>query len=202
MMSVQQQVYAVLWNKFGKRHFSTRELGFLDVFLSRGMKKKVLFNLSEAGWIKNEKRGSYRCVNPQNIFEAFFKPKMMNLLKVSVMKWCFSSLNALEVYSDFSVEHRSWLSSPFYIKVLKRDLKKWIKIFKKHDIPVYKNQTKAELGEYVVLIPKAGFKVNIVDNYPVEPLEEVIKFAKQRSFEFAFELRYLSEKYDRTIQTA
>ena len=199
MTNVQQQIYAVFWNKFRERQFSTRELRFLEVLMSTNMKKKVLFNLSEDGWIKREKRGIYRCITPRNIFETFFKPKVMNLLKNTKMKWCFYGLNALEVYSDFSVYHRSWLSSPFYIKVLKKDLKKWIKLFKKHDIPVYKNKAKADLGEYVILIPKRDFRIKIVNNYPVEPFKNVIKFTKRRRFEFAYELKYLNEKYGRVI---
>jgi hypothetical protein len=195
-------MYAVLWNKFEERQFSTKELRFLDVFLSKGMKKKVLFNLSEGGWLKREGRGNYRCVSPKNVFESFFRPRVMNLLKSTRMKWCFFGLNALEVYSEFSVEHRSWLSSPFYIKILKRDLEKWIKIFKKNGIPFYKNQAKPELGEYVILMPKTGFKAKVVNGYPVEPLADVVKFAEQRSFEFAYELKYLREKYGRAVRTA
>jgi len=197
-----QQVYAVLWNKFGENEFSTKELIFLDLFMSKNMKKKVLFLLNKNGWIKRKTRSKYVCVNPKIVFETFFKPVVIELLRSAKTKWCFSRLNALEIYSNFSVEHRSWMSSPFYIKVLKRDLKKWINLFKKHDITVFINEGKPEFGEYVILIPKNDFVVKIMDNYPVEPLEDVVKFAEQRSFEFEYELNYLEKKYARTIRTA
>jgi hypothetical protein len=194
MVSI-QQAYAAFWNKFGERQFSTKELRFLDLFMSKSMKKKFLFELSEKNWIKRESRGNYNCVNPKIVFEEFFKPKVMNLLRNAKMKWCFYGLNALEVYTNFSVEHRSWLSSPFYIKILKGDLKKWLLLFKKYNITTYVSEAKAELGEYVILMPLNELKVKIVNKYPVEPLESVIKFAEQRRFEFAYELKYLSDKY-------
>jgi hypothetical protein len=195
MVNIRLQIYAALWNKFGERQFSTKEVRFLELFMSKGMKKKVLFELSEKNWVKREGRGNYRCVNPKVVFEEFFKPRVMNLLKDAKMEWCFYGLNALEVYTNFSVEHRSWLSSPFYIKVLKKDLKKWLRLFKKHDINAHINESKAEFGEYVILIPSEEFRSKTVNNYPVEPLENVIKFAEQRKFEFAYELKYLSENY-------
>jgi hypothetical protein len=195
MVNVQLQTYAILWNKFGDRQFSTKEIRFLDLFMSKSMKKKTLFELSEKSWMKRESRGSYRCIDPKVVFEGFFKPRVMVLLKNVKMKWCFYGLNALEVYTNFSVEHRSWLSSPFYIKVLKKDLKKWLLLFKKHDIPTYINESKAEFGEYVILMPSDEFKSKTINNYPVEPLENVIRFAEQRKFEFAYELKYLGEKH-------
>jgi hypothetical protein len=195
MVNVQLQTYAILWNKFGERQFSTKEIRFLDLFMSKSMKKKTLFELSEKSWMKREGRGSYRCIDPKVVFEGFFKPKVMDLLRDVKMKWCFYGLNALEVYTNFSVEHRSWLSSPFYIKVLKKDLKKWLLLFKKHDIPTYVNDSKAEFGEYVILMPSDEFKSKTVNNYPVESLENVIRFVEQRKFEFAYELKYLGEKY-------
>jgi len=195
MVNVQLKTYAILWNKFGERQFSTKEIRFLDLFMSKGMKKKVLFELSEKSWIKRGDRGSYRCIDPKVVFEGFFKPKVMDLLKNVKMRWCFYGLNALEVYADFSVEHRSWLSSPFYIKILKNDLKKWLLLFKKHDISTYITESKAEFGEYVILMPSDEFKPKTVNNYLVEPLENVVRFAKQRKFEFAYELKYLGEKY-------
>jgi len=195
MVNVQLQIYAALWNKFGERRFSTKEMKFLDLFMSKNMKKKFIFELSGKGWLIREGRGSYRCMSPKVIFESFFKPKLMNLLKNTKLRWCFYGLNALEAYTNFSVDHRSWMSSPFYIKVLERDLKKWLLLFKKHDIPTYINESKAAFGEYVILMPSDEFKIKIVNNYPVEQLENVIKFAEQRKFEFAYELKYLDEKY-------
>ena len=168
---------------------------FLDLFISKSMKKKILFELSEKNWIERERRGNYRCVDPETVFGEFFKPKVMDLLRNIKMKWCFYGLNALEVYTNFSVEHRSWLSSPFYIKILKKDLKKWLLLFKKHNIPTYVNESKAEFGEYVILMPSDEFRCRIINNYPVEPLQNVIRFAEQRKFEFAYELKYLGEKY-------
>jgi len=194
-----QKLYALLWNKFGERIFYTKQLNFLDVFMSKTMKKKLLFILYEQGWIKRIGRGRYICLSPNVIIDNFFKPKILDLLRKTKMKWCFSALNALEVYSDFSVGHRSWISSPFYIKVLKKDLKKWIKLFKKYEISILINVGKPQLGEYVVLIPKKTFSIKIINNYPVEPLDEVINFIEKRDFEFAYELDYLREKYGRAI---
>lgn len=194
-----QRLYGLLWNKFGEDAFSTRQLAFLEVFMSKAMKRKLLFILCEQGWIKRIGRSNYVCLNPNVIVGNFFKPRVLDLLRKTKMKWCFSALNALEAYSDFSVEHRSWISSPFYIKIFKKDLKRWIKLFKKYEIPILVNEGKPQLGEYVVLIPKKAFTVKTVNNYPVESLEEVIEFAKKRTFEFAYELDYLKGKYGRTI---
>lgn len=194
-----QKLYGLLWNKFGENVFYTKQLNFLDIFMSKTMKKKLLFILNEQEWIERIGRGKYICLNPSVVIGNFFKPKVLSLLKKTKMKWCFSALNALEVYSDFSVEHRSWISSPFYIKILEKDLKKWIKLFKKSEIPIFIYEGKPQLGEYVVLIPKKTFNVKIINDHPVETLEEVIEFTKKRSFEFAYELNYLGEKYGRTI---
>jgi len=195
-----QQVYAILWNTFGENMFSTRDLIFLDAFVSTSMKKKVLFKLCKDGWIIREKRGSYRCLNPKNVFGSFFKPRVLDLLKQSKMKWCFSGLNALEVYTDFSVCHRSWLSSPFYIKILRKDLKKWFNLFKSHNIPFLVNDAKPRFGEYIVLIPLNDFDFQIVDDYPVEPLEDVVRFCRERSYEFAYEMNYLGDRYGKRVR--
>lgn len=195
-----QKIYGVLWNRFGERAFSTKDLIFLDAFISISMKKKVLFSLCKDGWIIREGRGSYKCSNPRNVFENFFSPKVSDLLKQTKMKWCFSKLNALEVYTDFSVCHRSWLSSPFYIKILRKDLKKWINIFKSHDIPFFVNDPKPQFGEYVVLIPQDDFDFKIVNDHPVEPLDDVARFCRERSYEFAYELDYLGDKYGKRVR--
>jgi len=195
-----QQVYAILWNRFGENTFSTKDLIFLDVFFSSSMKKKVLFSLNKDEWIIREGRGLYRCLNPKSIFESFFKPKVSDLLTQTKMKWAFTGLNALEVYSDFSVCHRSWLSSPFFIKILKKDLKQWISTFQKNDVPFFINDSRPQFGEYVVLVPKDDFDYRIVNGYPVEPLDDVIKFSKKRSYEFAYEIDYLGDKYGKRIR--
>lgn len=200
MVNIRLQIYAILLNKFGERKFSTKELKFLDLFMSKNMKKKFIFELSEKGWLIGEERGNYRCISPKVVFESFFKPKIMNLLKNTKLRWCFYGLNALEVYTNFSVDHRSWMSSPFYIKVLKKDLKAWLTLFKKNDINAHLNESKAEFGEYAVLMPLDDFRCKNVNNYPVESLENVSNFARQRKFEFAYEIDYLGEKYG--IRTA
>jgi hypothetical protein len=200
MVNIRLQIYAILLNKFGERKFSTKELKFLDLFMSKNMKKKFIFELTEKSWLIREGRGNYRCISPKVVFESFFKPKIMNLLKSTKLRWCFYGLNALEVYTNFSVDHRSWMSSPFYIKVLEKDLKAWLTLFKKNDINVHLNESKAEFGEYAVLTPLDDFRCKIISNYPVESLENVSNFARQRKFEFAYEIDYLDEKYG--IRTA
>lgn len=195
-----QQVYAVLWNRFGENAFLTKDLIFLDAFISPSMRKKVLFKLSRDEWIIREKRGLYRCLNPKSVFESFFKPKVSDLLTETEMKWAFTRLNASEVYTDFSVCHRSWLSSPFYIKILKRDLKKWIAVFREHDVPFIINDSKPRLGEYVVLVPENHFSYRIVNGYPVEPISNVIKFCRERIYEFALEMNYLRDKYGKRVR--
>ena len=202
LTKVESEIYAVLWKKFGQSEFSTKELRFLDIFLSTTMKKKVLFVLSQNGWIKRIMRGHYVCAVPNEIFKQIFEPKVLGLLTKTKMKWVFSRLNALEVYTDFSVTHRSWLSSPFYINVLKKDLGKWLSLLKKTGMRTYVSYAKPSLGEYIVLMPKEKLEIKFVRGFPVESFKEVVQFAQQNPFEFEYELNYLREKYGVKIRRA
>lgn len=197
-----QKVYAALWNRFGEEKFSSRDLTFLEVFTSKNMVKKILHVLTRDGWIERIERGSYVCVTPEDVFKQFFKPKMMDILNKINLEWCFTGLNALEVYSDFSVCHRSWLSNPYHIKVLRKDLEKWEKVFQENDIPLSVGEGRPRLGEYVILYPEEKLRHKVVNGYRVEPLGEALKFCEDHIYEFGHEYDYLREKYGGSLRRA
>ncbi len=185
------KAYAFFFFSHGtKESFKQSEL---DWIVSPSMKKKIFALLLKAGWIRKETRNSYKCISPEKAIKGLLQFKVPELIKESKRPYAFTNLSAVEIWSDFSYVQRGIEKSPYFIKVLKKDIKYWKMFFNQRNIPNYINKG-STIGEYVILIPIKKIKAVEKEGYKVEPLKQTLKIAKSNEM-FAYAYKYMEEKY-------
>jgi hypothetical protein len=185
------RAYALFFSKHGlQEEFSQSGL---DWIVGQSMKKKIFSLLVNNGWVKKVSSNSYKCVNPEVILKGLLEFKVPQIMKGAKRHYAFTGLSAIEIWSDYSYIQRGREKSPYYIKVLKKDLKYWKSFFNKDRIPNYV-KAGSTIGEFVILIPVD--KLNSVEKNEmhVETLHETEKMAKANSF-YAYPYNYMKEKY-------
>lgn len=185
-------LYSLLYLKFRKNEF---DLNSIRWYFSRQMLKKLIFKLTETGWLKTIKKGVYKCVAPEEGIEGLFKQKTENVLQKAELKYCFTKASAAEIWSNETYIQRSWEYSPFFIKVLKKDLKKWEKFLDSEGINFFVDKPANIVGEFVVLEPASSIQISLHNGKPVEALKETIKFCEQNKDSFEYVLAYFLRKY-------
>ncbi len=186
------RAYALFFSKYGSReNFRQSEL---DWIVSQSMRKKIFSLLLKAGWIKKESKEDYRCIEPNKVLSGLLEFKVPTIIKDSKKPYAFTNLSAIEIWSDYSYVQRGIEKSPYFIKILKKDLQYWQKFLNKHNIPNYIN-TGTTIGEYVILIPVNKIvKIN-KDGLKVETLKETLKIVKDNEM-YAYAYDYIKEKYE------
>ncbi len=185
------RAYALFYAKYGlKQEFSQKEL---DWVVSESMKKKIFALLLNAGWIIKKQRGTYVCLGPEKIFQKILEYKVQKIIKSAKKDYCFTGLSAVEIWSDFSYIQRSWEKSPYFIKVLKKDLKYWKEFFNSYKIPNYLNSG-STIGEYIILIPVNNLEFSQKEGLKVEKLQFTISMAKKNNI-YLYAYNYMKEKY-------
>ena len=165
----------------------------LDWIVGQSMKKKIFSLLLRAGWVKKQSDNTYICINPEIVINSLLEFKVPQIIKEAEKDYAFTNLSAVEIWSDYSYVQRGIEKSPYFIKVLKKDLKYWKNFFNSHNIPNYVNEG-TTIGEYMILIPVQ--KLNFVEKegYKVESLKETIKLAKLNEM-YLYAYNYIRNKY-------
>ena len=165
----------------------------LDWIVGQSMKKKIFSLLLRAGWVKKQSDNTYICINPEIVINSLLEFKVPQIIKEAEKDYAFTNLSAVEIWSDYSYVQRGIEKSPYFIKVLKKDLKYWKNFFNSHNIPNYVNEG-TTIGEYMILIPVQ--KLNFVEKegYKVESLKETIKLAKLNEM-YLYAYNYIKNKY-------
>lgn len=185
------RAYALFFWKHGSREpFKQSEL---DWIVSQSMKKKIFSILLNAGWIKKESRSLYKCVEPNKVITGLVEFKVPELIKEAKKPYSFTNLSAVEIWSDYSYVQRGIEKSPYFIKVLKKDLKYWKEFFNKRNIPNYVNKG-STIGEYVILMPAERIDSVDKDKLKVEPLNRALAIAKENEM-YLYAYNYMREKY-------
>ena len=185
------RAYALFFSRYGSREpFRQSEL---DWIVGQSMKKKIFSLLLKFGWIAKDSRDTYRCIDPQNAIRGLLDFKVPEIIKESGKLYAFTNLSAIEIWSDYSYVQRSIDKSPYFIKVLKKDLRYWKEFFNKNNIPNYVNEG-STIGEHVILIPVEKIEFIDKDGLKVEPLKKVIKIAKDNEM-YNYSYNYMREKY-------
>lgn len=185
-------LYSLLYLRFAGEQFG---LDSVRWYFSRQMLKKLVFNLVESGWVKSPARGVYACISPKEAVSDLFKPKVEMVLSESGLSYCFTKASAAEIWSDETYIQRSWEYSPFFIKVLKKDLMEWKKFSDSKEIKYFTEAPSNIVGEFVVFAPVDSMKTDAHNGKPVEPLKETIRFCESNKDGFEYVLAYLSDKY-------
>ena len=185
------RAYALFFSRHGVREeFSQSDL---DWIVGQSMKKKIFSLLVNNGWIKKVSLNSYKCVNPEVILKGLLEFKVSQIIKKAKKPYAFTGLSAIEIWSDYSYIQRGREKSPYYIKVLKKDLKYWKAFFNRHRVPNYV-KSGSTIGEFVILMPVGKLDSIEKDELQVETLKETEKTAKANSF-YAYPYNYMKEKY-------
>ena len=187
------RAYALFFSKHGLQEEFTQS--DLDWIVGQSMKKKIFSLLVNNGWIKKVSPNSYKCVNPEVILKGLLEFKVSQIMKEAKKPYVFTSLSAIEIWSDYSYIQRGREKSPYYIKVLKKDLKYWKSFFNEYRIPNYV-KSGSTIGEFIILIPVEKLNPTEKDGMYVETLKETEKMAKANSF-YAYPYNYMKEKYEK-----
>lgn len=185
------RAYALFFSKHGSREaFRQSEL---DWIVSRSMKKKIFSVLLKAGWIVKYSRDSYRCVKPDEVVKGLVEFKFPELIKEAEKPYAFTNLSAVEIWSDYSYVQRGMEKSPYFIKVLKNDLRYWKEFFSKRNVPNYVNEG-STIGEYAILMPVNNITAVNRMGLKVEPLKKALAIAKKNEM-FSYAYNYMRDKY-------
>ena len=185
------RAYALFFSKHGSREsFKQSEL---DWIVSQSMKKKIFSILLNSGWIAKESRVSYRCAEPERVIIGLVEFKVPELIKESKKPYAFTNLSAVEIWSDYSYVQRGMEKSPYFIKVLRKDLKYWKEFFNKKNIPNYVNEG-STIGEYAILIPVNKITAVEKNGLKVESLRMAFRIAKENEM-YSYAYNYMRKKY-------
>ena len=185
------RAYALFFSRHGsEEEFRQSEL---DWIVGQSMKKKIFSLLLNAGWINKVSKNSYKCVEPKKVLSGLLDFKVSEVIKESKRQYTFTGLSAIEVWSDYSYIQRGMEKSPYYIKVLKKDLKYWKNFFNAHRIPNYVGSG-STIGEFVILEPVERMHSVEKDGLMVETLQETEKIAKANNI-YAYAYNYMRKKY-------
>lgn len=153
------------------------------------------FNIDKlkSGWIIKESRDSYKCIEPEKAVKGLLEFRIPQVIKEAKKPYAFINLSAIEIWSDYSYVQRGLEKSPYFINVLKKDLKYWKEFFNKRNIPNYVNEG-STIGEYVILIPVGKITAVDKDGFKVEPLKSALKIAKHNEM-YSYAYNYMRNKY-------
>jgi len=185
------RAYSLFYLKHNTREaFKQSEL---DWIVSQSMKKKIFALLLRAGWIKKTDKTHYKCIKPEKIIKGLLEFKVNEIIKESKMQYAFTNLSAVEIWSDYSYIQRGIESSPYFIKILKKDLGYWKDFFNSHNIPNYINKG-STIGEYIILIPVDKITKTTKYNLNVETLKKTLNIAKYNKM-YSYAYNYMRRKY-------
>lgn len=157
------------------------------------MRKKTFALLLKSGWIVKERRNSYKCVDPVKVMKGLLEFKVPELMKEASRPYAFTNLSAVEIWSDYSYIQRGIERSPYFIKILREDIRYWKEFFNKRDIPNYIRQG-STVGEFIILIPVSRLHSEKKGTIKVEPLKETIKTARNNEM-YSYAYNYMKDKY-------
>jgi len=185
------RAYALFYTRFGTvRQFMQSEL---DWVVSQPMKKKIFSILLSSNWIRKKSRNAYVCNKPNEIFSHLMDFRVPEIMKNSERKYCFTGLSAIEIWSDYSYVQRDMKRSPYFVNVLKKDLKYWKRFFAENEVPSY-DKKGTTIGEFAILIPAEKIASETKNGLKVEPLDKAMKEAKENElYRYAYD--YMRRKY-------
>lgn len=187
-----QEAYAVLQSRFGPDSFPSN---YLSWFVSKNMVKKILHVLEKSGWIRRVEKGKYVCVSADEIFRSMVEFKVAELLAEAGRKYTYAEASAVEIWTDFTYMQRSWEHSPYYVKVLRSELKEWVEYFRGHRVKVFVENAEPSLGEFAILKPRDKLIGEEHNGFPVEPLEAIVRYCERHIETFEYPLAYLKAKF-------
>lgn len=188
------KAYALFFMKHGStEEFAQRDL---DWIVGQSMKKKIFSLLLRSGWIKKKSNGTYVCVSPEKAIKGLLNIRVPEVIKKAQRPYAFTDLSAIEIWSDYSYVQRGLEKSPYFIKVLKKDLIYWKTFFSKQSISFYIKEG-TTIGEYVILKPVVHFTATEKEGFNVISLAETERLAKANEI-YLDAYNYMRQKHGST----
>jgi len=185
------KAYALLFAKHGTNGlFRQSEL---DWIVSSSMKKKIFSLLLRYGWISKHNSGEYTCTSPVDAIKGLMEFRVQKIILDAKKPYAFTKNSAIEIWSDYSYTLRSIEKSPYFMKVLRKDLKYWKEFWSKNEIPNY-IESGAAIGEYIILMPVDSLKSDEKDGLKVDTLKETMKYARSNDI-YEYASGYMKKKY-------
>jgi hypothetical protein len=185
------RAYALFFSKHGlKEEFRQSELEWI---MGSSMRKKLFSVLLNRGWIRKASRNTYVCVGPDTIMRGLLEFKVQDIIKNADKDYTFTNLSAIEIWSDYAYVQRGLEKSPYFVKVLEKDLNYWKAFFNANEVPNYVGGG-STIGEYVILIPVKRLFFVEKDGFKVESLENTMNLAKSNDI-FLYAYNYMRNKY-------
>ncbi len=185
------RAYAMFFSRHGSREsFKQSEL---DWIVGQSMKKKIFSYLLRSGWIKKESRKEYSCLEPSIVMKELLDFKVPEIMKEAEKDYAFTGLSAIEIWSDYSYVQRGLEKSPYFIQILRKDLKYWKDYLNKKNVPNYLNNG-STIGEYVILIPVKKLAYTDKNGFKVDDLNITLQLAKQNEM-YAYAYGYIKRTY-------
>src|SRR3989338_1211531 len=185
------KAYALLFSRHGSQEkFIQSEL---DWIVSPSMKKKIFSLLVRAGWIRKNSRQTYSCLRPADAIRGLLDFRVPDIITRAEKTYAFPRSSAVEIWSDFSYMQRALEKSPYFIKVLKKDISYWKAFFNRNEIPHY-THSGGTIGEFVIMVPVRSFSCVEKNGFKVDPLEETRTYARSNDA-YAYALGYIRKKY-------
>jgi len=185
------KAYALFYSKHGTREaFKQSDL---DWIVGQSLKKKIFALLLKTGWIKKRSYDTYVCNDPDHIMQGLVEFKVPTIIIKAERPYAFTQLSAVEIWSDYSYVQRGIEKSPYFIKVLRKDLAYWKQFFSTYKVPCYIKKG-SMIGEYIILIPVRSLRFVDKDGYKVESFDTAIKIAKSNEI-YLYAYHYMRKKY-------
>jgi len=185
------RAYSLFFSKFGTvSPFSQSQLDFV---VSEPMKKKVFALLLNAGWIRKAGRGEYLCNRADEIFRHLLDFRVPSIMASAKREYAFTGASAIEIWSDHSYLQRGRERSPYFIKVLRKDIGHWKGFFSAHRVPSYVGKG-STIGEFVVIIPCKSMAREEKGGLFVEHRAIAMQEARKNEM-FSYPYEYMRRKY-------
>jgi hypothetical protein len=185
------RAYALFFTRYGTT--TTFRQSALDWIVSKSMKKKIFATLLGAGWIQKASRRTYICTSPEKAVKGLLEFKVPEIVKEAKKPYAFTGLSAIEIWSDFSYVQRGKERSPYFVKIMRKDIQYWKDFFNAHHIPNYIGKG-STIGEFIILAPVKRIEATKKDDVFVESIKKTMEMAKKNEM-FAYPYKYMKKKF-------
>ncbi|HUX99791.1 MAG TPA: hypothetical protein VMV49_09575 [Candidatus Deferrimicrobium sp.] len=196
------ELWFVLWN--WRREFTGKE--FATVFASPDP-NKVLHDMVKKGLLERTGRGNYKVNSPKeyigkkvNIVEVY------GILKESPLEYALTGPDAIFFWTKGGYQvDRFFGFYPIHIKVKEKEVERWREFLtgRNQVVHIEAQPIKETLfGVFFILFPRKEFKIENIDGFKVESLEETIRYGFDKIFSYEPALEMLNEMYNLNLDVA
>lgn len=188
------EIWIILQN--WKKEFTVKE--FISAFQSPDP-NKVLFDMTKKGFLEKIGWGKYKVCTPRELFKSRVNIlKAYELVRKVRLKHAFTNVDAVFLWTKGGYQvGRFFGFYPIYLKVLRKDLKKWKETLKSERVYI-KGEPLREtfFGIFYVLQPEKDFKIAKIDDFYADSLKQTVEFCKRNIYQYEPALEMLNEMYD------